>query len=267
MSGIPPTTYSSAIGQFVIGYSAIGEPQFSPATPGLPNVIPSYLYAEYSDDDDLQAFVAAQNALTQEWVNWFNQIGLPIYTGPLIAGALLDWVAQGLYGISRPVLPSGQPKTIGPYGTWAFGAIPYGILERLGPSTYYATNDDYFKRIITWHFFKGDGKVFNIRWLKRRVMRFLIGTDGTAPNIDQTYRISVSFGTGNQVNIRILNSLTAVTGGAVYGAFAYGTQPYGALTTSVTPLSQFPAAPIFKAAVDAGALELPFQFTYVVNIS
>ena len=28
---------------------------------------------------------------------------------------------------------------------------------------------------MTWHLYKGDGKTFNTRWLKRRVMRFLTG--------------------------------------------------------------------------------------------
>src|SRR6516225_795016 len=54
----PPTTVPGIIG------SAFGGPIFPPAgVTGLTTVIPSYLYQEYSDDDDLQGFVEAQNNL------------------------------------------------------------------------------------------------------------------------------------------------------------------------------------------------------------
>ena len=42
-----------------------------------------------------------------------------------------------------------------------------------------AVTDDVFKRILTWHFYKGDGKNFSVRWLKRRIWRFLQGANGT----------------------------------------------------------------------------------------
>jgi len=45
---------------------------FPPTAPTtLTKVIPSYLYQEYSDDDDLQAFVMAYNGLAQQYVTWF----------------------------------------------------------------------------------------------------------------------------------------------------------------------------------------------------
>ncbi|HET8686956.1 MAG TPA: hypothetical protein VFM18_09875, partial [Methanosarcina sp.] len=43
------------------------------------NTIKSYLYQEYQDDLDLQAFVNAYNAYTQSYVDWYNQTALPIY--------------------------------------------------------------------------------------------------------------------------------------------------------------------------------------------
>ena len=87
------------------------EGTFPPSEPtSLQQIIPAYLYQEYQDDPDLQAFWAAYNTLAQQYVNWFLQIGLPIYTGPLIVGPLLDWIAQGLYGIARPTPRSGLSR-------------------------------------------------------------------------------------------------------------------------------------------------------------
>lgn len=240
---------------------------FPPGQPAvLSQLIPAYLYDEYNDDPDLQAFWAAYNTLAQQCLNWFVQIGLPIYTGPLITGALLDWIAQGLYGIARPTLFSGTTKDIGPYNTWAFNTIPYDRLKRVGPQTYYATTDDIFKRVLTWLLYKGDGKVFDIRWLKRRVGRFLVGYNGTAPNVDQTYQISVTFGIGGQVTIRLISGIRKVTGGALYDRFRFGVMRFNGINTSYTPLTPIANAATFQEAVNAGALELPFQFTYNVVI-
>ena len=38
----------------------------------LAKAIPSYLYVQYNDDDDLQAFVQAYNELAQEIITWLN---------------------------------------------------------------------------------------------------------------------------------------------------------------------------------------------------
>lgn len=238
-----------------------------PDSPGVKFVIPSYLYEEYSDDDDLQAFVRAYNETAQLYLNWFNQANIPDYTGPLIAGLLLDWVATGLYGLPRPSLPSGLSQNKGAYGTYFYGyPIAYGQLKRIGPADYFATSDDVYKRILTWHFFKGDGKYFCITWLKKRVMRFLIGTNGTAPNIDQTYQVSVTFGPDRQANIIIYNGIRRFLSGT-YGTTTYGRGPaYGCARTSWRQLTPLTFAPIFKAAMDAGVLEIPFQWSWSVRV-
>lgn len=255
----------------------------------LTATIPSYLYQQYNDDETLQAFVDAYNQMAQQYVDWFNEIELPVYTG--LSGDLLDWVALGLYGIRRPALPFGVAHTIGPLNTWAYNTIALNTLVTLdgefgggiglfsisitpiggypvdgGGRNDFVTSDDTFKRVITWAFFKGDGKVFNIRWLKRRVMRFLQGVDGINYNVDETYRISVSFGVGNQVNIRILSSITTVLGSAAYNSFAFNTTALNVFEISSVPLTPFAMAPILQAAIQSGALELPFQFDYVVSI-
>ena len=240
---------------------------FPPAGPStLLATIPSYLYEQYSDDSDLQAFVRAYNELAQAYVDWFNQLDLPIYTKVQISGALLDWVAAGLYGMVRPTLSSGGNRDLGAFNTYAFNVMPFNTRRIIGPQNVAATNDDIFKRILTWHFYKDDGKVFNIRWLKRRVMRFLNGVNGTSYNVDQTYQISVTFGVGNQANIRLLNGVRVLTGGAFLNGFAFNTLAFNERTSEFTSFAELQNAEIFKEAADSGALELPFQYSWVVTI-
>ena len=240
---------------------------FPPLAPqSLQNTVPSYLYLEYNDDDDLQALVAAYNQMAQGYITLFNQLGLPIYTGVLIAGNLLDWVGTGLYGYSRPALPNGTSQNLGPVNTFAGNALPANVSKNIAPSSLYVTTDDIYKRCLTWNLLKGDGKTFNIRWLKRRIMRFLTGINGTNPNIDQTYRISVTFGTGNQVNINILNGAVSVLGGTFANAVAANTAACNVSLSSFTPYQPIALAAILKSAIDSGALQLPFQFQYVVSV-
>jgi hypothetical protein len=231
----------------------------------LDKVIPSYLYLEYSDDLDLQAFVQSFNTLSQEYVTWFRDIGLPVYTGDLIAGALLDWVALGLYGFKRPSLPIGIETEIGEYNTPQFNELVYNGRKILNPAVYYVADDDIFKRCITWNFYKGDGTVFNINWLKRRIQRFLDGPNGTDPGIQQTYQISVTFGPPGQVNIFLTSGTRIVTGGALFNKAGYNTTGYNTLTSYFIPGVPIVLAPIFQAAIEAGVLNLPFQKTFVVS--
>ena len=213
------------------------QSSFPPAgPPGLTQIIPSYLYQEYADDDNLQALVTSYNQSAQSYLNWFNQINLPIYTG--LSGALLDWVALGLYGIARPQLSFSTSLALGPFNTYPYDTLPMAVGEGAGSTTLYTVTDDIFKRIITWNFFKGDGFVFCVEWLKRRVMRFLGGTGGVDYGVSETYQISVQFIGASQINITIHT----------------GSQP----TTY---------APILAAAIGSGACQLPFYYTYNVLIS
>lgn len=273
-SGATPGTpgLSGAIGEFVIGVSPIGGSGSSSIAilsgPGLPDILPAYLYMQYNDDENLQALVEAFNQIAQSYLDWFNQIDLPIYTGDPIVGALLDWVAGGLYGESRPLLPSGTSQLEGPFGLLEFGDGPaFGDATIVGPSDFYLTNDDLFKRILTWHHFKGDGNVLTIKWLKRRIMRFLTGVNGASPNIDQTYRIRIGFGPGNEVTITIVNSISTIVDSAGFGDLGFGGGPgFGMSDVATVPLPGFAMAHAFKAAVEVGALELPPQYTWAVNV-
>lgn len=228
-------------------------------------VIPSYLYQEYSDDPDLTAFVDSYNALAQAYTDWFNNTNLPVYTG--LSGALLDWVANGLYGMTRPTLPSGQNQNIGAFDTYTFNSLPYDGYTVVGPQDFAATSDDTFKRIMTWNFYKGDGPYVSVDWLKRRIMRFLIGVNGSAPLIDNAYQISITFGVGTEVTILISKGQRALTSAAIFDNFAFNDSQYDGFTSIFIASLPLAYAPIFKSAVDAGVLQLPFQHTFDVVIS
>jgi hypothetical protein len=223
--------------------------------------IPSYLYWEYSDDSDLQAFVRAYNEMTQQYVDSFNALNLSIYTDDLISGDLLDWIAAGIYGQMRPVLTSGVTKYLGLYNTQPYNKQAFNALTLVGPGPFFATTDDVFKRIMTWNLYRGDGQIFSVRWLKRRIMRFLIGTNGTAPNIDQTDQISVSFGTNNQVNIRVLNGVRKVTGGT-FNSLPFNKIALNAINSTFQQFSGFDFSASLQAAIQSGAVQLPFQYTF-----
>lgn len=208
---------------------------YPPTSPtSLTNIIRMYLYEQYADDDDLQAFVAAHNGFAQQYLDLFNQIQLPVYTNPLITGALLDWVAAGLYGMRRPVLFSGSNVGLGAYNTVELNLLAFNEHTKVGVSHVSTTTDDVFKRIMTWNLYRGDGKQFNVKWLKRRIVRFLIGENGTAPAIDNTYDVSVTYGAGRVVNILLPNV-----------AFAE----------------------MLQEAIESGAVQLPFQYSYNVTIA
>lgn len=219
-----------------------GVGEFPPAgVTGLTTVLPSYLYQEYSDDDDLQGFCQAQNTAQQDFVDTFNALNLPIYPGPIVADKLLDWVGRGVYGMARPSIGTGMPLLIGPLNTWTCNwGPPYTVppvvqpsalnmLEQLTVGDVVLTNDDLYRRILTWHFYKGDGNYFCTRWLKRRIWRFLFGVDGWSANdyppgtgdwsIADTEQISVSLGVERNVTMRFVLGKRTVTGGALINAW------------------------------------------------
>lgn len=226
----------------------------------------AYAYQQYQDDADVKAFFTAYTQIGQQYLDSINALQLPIYSGPNLTGALLDWVMVGLYDIVRPALPRTEGYAIGPYGTTYYGQISYAVRRAITPSQFYETTDDIYKRIGTWALWKGDGKVFNIRWLKRRVMRFLTGENGTPGETGQTYRVSVTM-VGSMVTIRIFAGVRTITGPVSYGTFSYGTKSYGRLISTYVAYPNAELAPILQSAIDAGVLELPFQFTYDVITS
>lgn len=236
------------------------------AQPTVQKSIPSYLYWQYQDDEDCAAFVASFNSMAQSILDWFNGTPLPIYTDASITGALLDWIAQGLYGMQRPSLSSGVNRNLGPYNTTAYNTLAYNGRQVIGPTDVVATTDDIFKRILTWNFSRIDGYYFTIRWLKRRIMRFLLGQDGASPAVPDTSLVSVTFGVGNQVNVRLVTSKSALAAGP-YNTTAYNTRAYNSSKITTETFPPLPNAAIFLEAAKSGALQLPFEWDFVFTMS
>jgi len=193
---------------------------------------PSYLYAEYRGDVDLQALVDAQNQYQQAYLDAINALNLPIYT--LQSNDLLDWVLGNLYGFLRPVfaVPSGTSTFGGDYNTWRFNEQDFNSRQTVTTYTYETATDDQYKRCATWNFYTGDGKQFDATWLKRRVLRFLTGANGTDPGIQETYLISVTYLSGNRIVIGCDSGLSNI--------------------------------PLLQQALAGGFLYVPFQYTYSV---
>lgn len=191
--------------------------------------LPAYLYQQYNDDPDVLAFFDAYNTQSQINLDRINQLNLPNYTTKF--GLLLDWVAEGIYGIKRPVLPFAGTIGSGVYDESIYDTTVYNENIILTPSGLYVTTDDIFKRIITWNFYKGDGYYFTIPWLKNRVYRFLAQANGIPAPIPNTFDISVTFGLTNSVDITIGSSLATL-------------------------------APILEAGINSGALQVPFQYNF-----
>ena len=210
-----PVSYPSSVGAMPVA---------------LQETIKSYLYWQYNDDADLAAFVKAYNDYSQAYLNAFNVLNLPIYTS--LTGYLLDWVGQGLYGMARPILPQAAVLDAGPYNTYAYniGVYDYYSFQPMPPTA--LATDDLYKRCLTWAIYKGDGKVFNIRNLKRRVARFLNGPNGVAFNADSTYYVSVQVSDG-----------------------------VGVIKLKKTTISQQ-----FALLVAAGVLEMPFQVQWSFDL-
>ncbi|KDR41535.1 hypothetical protein BG61_16675 [Caballeronia glathei] len=145
----------------------------------MQQIIPSYLYRQYSDDVNLRAFVDAYNSLSQGYLSWFTSTPLALYTSPNITGPLLDWIARGIYGIPRPVLSSSTTSRVAGYDAYAYNTMPYNGQKISSSGSAALASDDIYKRVMTWNLYRGDGKVFTIGWLKNRINRFLNGVNGT----------------------------------------------------------------------------------------
>ncbi|WP_293600716.1 hypothetical protein [Polynucleobacter sp. 39-46-10] len=160
-------------------------------TTPLASIMPSYLYQQYADDDDLQAFVNSYNSLTQSYLDWFNQTPLAIYTNQSISGTLLDWCATGIYGISRPYLSTVKNSISGEYDTVSYDVGVYNASIKKQSGTSSLVSDDIYKRVLTWHLYLGDGYQMSLVWLKRRIARFLYGAGGQDITVDDLQHVSL----------------------------------------------------------------------------
>lgn len=164
------------------------------STQPLHEIIPSYLFNEYNDDENLQAFVASFNSLAQGYLDWFSNTPLGLYTSPNINGPLLDWIGNGVYGIPRPVLSNQTSSVTAGYNSTPYNTLlPYDGASFTSSGSSSLASDDIYKRAMTWDLYRGDGQMFTIGWLKNRVNRFINGANGSDwPVLDNPPSITVS---------------------------------------------------------------------------
>lgn len=161
------------------------------------DIIKSYPYVQFADDENITAWFDAYNTYAQQYLDWFNNTPLAVYTRSEISGALLDWVANGVYGCYRTPIAFGNSRSIGPLNTYTPNYIPFNQGKKLSDVTSFTMTDDVFKRVITWNFYKGDGVQISIPWLKKRAARF---TNVPYKNI------LVSIGSGNIINLTVVGA-------------------------------------------------------------
>ncbi len=230
----------------------------------------AYVYQQYSDSDEVSAFFIALNNLCQsDYVDFFNTTDLAIYTEDTISGALLDWTAQGIYGMTRPIIPTGNAYDLGAYNTIVYNGDPFNFSANSGQVSYVQLSDDFFKRCMTWNFYKGDGNNFSFTWLKKRVARWLNGVNGTAPLIDQTHAISVNDIGNRTIQIVINTSKVLITAGAYGNTFLGNVElpNYYATASQTFPINFTAAlAQTLQMLIKAQILQLPFMYTFEVVV-
>lgn len=226
----------------------------------------AYPYGQYSDDDNIQAlFMAYNNYVQSQYIDYFNQYNLAVYTETNIVGALLDWIGQGIYGLIRPYVSSGQVSVIGTYDTGAYDYFYYNELQKTGVITTLQVTDDIYKRCMTWNLYKGDGYTFSIKWLKKRVIRWLIGQNGAPLPIDSTYNVSVTV--SNLVFTITIKHQSQLTNNALPGNFLPNqVTPDASSQSSSSGSFTLSLALVFQVLMNSGMLVLPAQYSYVVVV-
>ncbi|HGW3962129.1 TPA: hypothetical protein ACNIC3_001657 [Citrobacter freundii] len=231
----------------------------------LEDIIRSYLYTQYNDDDNIRAFVTAYNTMAKNIYDWMKNANLPIFVGGYNAGDQLRWIARGIYGVKPPVLSSGRQLVIGDFNTFTFNSVPFNTRKVINQSEQVVVSDDLFKRIMTWNFYKGDGFYFTIPWLKRRIMRFLTGVNGVDVVNDQHWSISVLF-SGGGASVSIIKGFRKLTDSSVYNAQTFNSRAYNQKTSVLIKSNEYEYASLFKQAFDSGLLHMPFYQPVSVTI-
>lgn len=202
----------------------------------LQTVVPAYPYTQYADDANIVAFFYAYNVLSQQYLDWFNNTPMALYTSPNITGPLLDWVLTGIYGIARPVFSTLATT----YIANAVDELPINTLAinqaySVSSGSAVVANDDYYKRTATWFLWMGDGRAFNFMVLRKRVARFLYGQNGS--DVELSYAQNVSIEVGSNPND---------------------------ITITIPPGT---SSSYFEEAINTGVLTLPFQLVPTVVIT
>ncbi len=162
-------------------------------------IIQAYPYQQFSDDQDICALFDAYNQYAQQYLDWFNQTPLAIYTNSNISGPFLDWIGQGIYGVIRAPIGSFSSNSIGPLNTYTPNQLTLNTVKKKTNSTSSYMTDDIYRRLITWDFYKGDGMQLSIPWMKKRIARFVFGESSP----EWTRRVSIKVVAGRVINIFI----------------------------------------------------------------
>jgi hypothetical protein len=134
--------------------------------------IKPYCYYQYGKYPDVQAIVESYNIDLQAFIDALQGLNFPFYRS--LQGDLLDWCANSVFGLKRPVISTGN-ATLGSFAGQVISnsLVTNGFLKGESSIGFQKLSDDLFKKVIAWHVFKRDGIDFNIAWLKKRIARFI----------------------------------------------------------------------------------------------
>lgn len=228
-------------------------------------IIPAYLYQQYSDDENLRAFIDTYNSLAQKIYDWLKNANLAVYAGNGHAGQQLRWLLKGLYGADAPILMNRRQRSYGAYNALAFNQFAVNAWDVVTSDSEVETSDDLFKRVMTWNFYKGDGFHFTIPWLKRRVLRFLTGVNGADVVNDQRWSVSVLFSDAGAA-VSIINGYRELTETAMFNTSEYNSRSFNEAKSTLYKANSYGYATLFKQAFEGGILHMPFYQPVSVTV-
>lgn len=231
----------------------------------LNDIIKSYPYTQYNDDENIAAFFSAYNKIAEDIYEWMKNANLPVFSGGYNAGDQLKWIARGVYGVKPPILVSGKQQVYGPFNSTSFNQLSFNARDVVNKSEQVVASDDIFKRVMTWNFYKGDGFDFTIPWLKRRIMRFIVGDDGVDITNDEHWSISVLF-SSDGASISIVKGYRKLTESSVFNAQVFNSRAFNQKTSVLIKSNEYEFASLFKQAFDSGLLHMPFYQPVSVTI-
>lgn len=232
----------------------------------LTNIIPAYLYTQYNDDANLQALIDVYNHNAQEIYDWLATTPFPVFTSEKMGGDLLTWAVKGIYGADRPVLLTPTKPKAGLFNDLLYNALPYNTWKEEEDGEQITGNDELFRRILVWNFYRGDGYQFSVPWLKRRILRFLTGRLGGDGSLADHSSVSVRF-EEDVLRISIKKVYYRLLGYGLFNAQVYNTRAYNDISMRSSSTVDYPYATLFERAFNSGLLHMPFYLNQIsINV-
>lgn len=133
-----------------------------------------FAYDQWQGIPEVVAYFGATKHFTHEIIRELTEKSFSDYFK--FKGDMLDYIALCIYGEMRPAyLNSGDYKAFGALNSLPLNQDPLNSTKVMWDTDGEAVTDEIFRRIITWNFYKGDGRMPSIPWIKRRCKRFLTG--------------------------------------------------------------------------------------------